>query len=73
METLTQKSTQFEIINKGWNSLIKGLGPVAAIRFLISFISGKGDSVKHYKNMWQGKSIEEIHKEILKAKQQGEI
>ena len=73
MEQLTQKSTQFEIITKGWNSLIKGLGPVAAIRFLISFISGKGDSVKYYKDMWQDKSIKEIHKEILKAKKQGEI
>ena len=73
METSTQKSTQFEIITKGWNSLIKGLGPVAAIKFLTSFISGKGDSVKCYKDMWQDKSIKEIHKEILKSKQQGKI
>ena len=73
MEQLTQKSTQFEIITKGWNSLIKGLGPVAAVRFLISFISGKGDSVKYYKDMWQNKSIEDIHKEILKAKKEGKI
>lgn len=73
METLTQKSTQFEILTKGWNSLIKGLGPVAAIRFLVSFVSGKGNSVEYYKNMWGTKSIKEIHQEILNAKQQGEI
>jgi len=73
MKQLTQKFTQFEIINKGWNSLTKELGPVFALRFLMSFIHGKGNSVKYYKKMWQGKSIKEIHKEILKAKKEGEI
>ena len=73
MKQLTQKLTQFEIINKGWNSLAKEFGPAFALRFLMSFTHGKGDSVKYYKKMWQGKSVKEIHQEILKAKKDGII
>jgi len=29
---------------------------------------GEGDSVSEFKRMWKGKSVEEIHQEILHAK-----
>ncbi len=35
--------------------------------------SSSGNSFKDFKKMWQGKSINQIHKEILNAKKAGEI
>lgn len=69
---VTQKTAQ-EIINWGWKTLTKELGPVEAARFWMYVTRGVGDSVAEYKKMWKGKNIEEIHHEILKAKKQGEI
>lgn len=75
MKTL-QKNFQistFEIILKGWKSLVRELGKEGATKFLRSFAFGQGDSVKEFKKMWQGMNLEQIHKEILKAKRGKEI
>jgi len=44
------------------------VGPRGTIEFFKFFYSGKGDSVKEFKQMWKGMDVEEIHREILKAK-----
>lgn len=71
--TLTRKTTPQEIINLGWEVLTKGMGPLGATRFWMYVTRGEGDSVLKFKRMWKGKSVEEIHQEILKAKENGEI
>jgi len=71
--TLTRKTTPQEIINLGWEVLTKEMGPLGATRFWMYVTRGEGDSVLEFKRMWKGKSIEEIHQEILKAKENGEI
>jgi len=71
--TLTRKTTPQEIINLGWEVLTKEMGPLGATRFWMYVTRGEGDSVLEFKRMWKGKSVEEIHQEILKAKENGEI
>jgi hypothetical protein len=72
-ETLIARKTAQEVINIGWNTLTKELGPVGAAKFWMYVTHGEGNSVEEYKKMWNGKSIEEIHREILKAKRLGKI
>ena len=48
--------------------MTKELGPVGATKFWMYVTHGEGNSVEEYKKMWNGKSIEEIHRDILKAK-----
>lgn len=71
--TLTRKTTPQEIINLGWEVLTKEMGPLGAARFWMCVTRGEGDSVLEFKKMWKGKNVEEIHQEILKAKENGEI
>lgn len=53
--------------------MTKELGPVGATKFWMYVTHGEGNSVEEYKKMWNGKSIEEIHRDILKAKRLGKI
>ncbi|MEK9165634.1 MAG: hypothetical protein AAB525_02135 [Patescibacteria group bacterium] len=67
------KLSNVEILEKGWQSLLKNLGPVNATFFIQSFPRGKEDSVKYWKNFWGNKNVDDIHEEILIAKKSGEI
>jgi len=62
-----------ELREKAWKILVKELGIIDATRFVISVEPGSGDSVEEYRKMWQGKSIEQIHKEIIEAQNKGKI
>ncbi len=61
------------VIQKGWEALNKSIGPTDALRFVMSLTLGQGDSVRFFKNMWDGRGIEEIHEEILQAKKNKKI
>lgn len=71
--TLTRKATPQRVINLGWAALMKELGPLDAARFWMYMTWGEGNSVLESRNIWKGKTVEEIHREILKAKGDGEI
>ena len=58
----------YKIIEKGMHSLIDSVGPKGMLEFFRFFYSGKGDSVKEFKEMWRGLSIDDIHNEILERK-----
>lgn len=58
-----------EIVKKGWDILVENLGIADATRFIVSFERGKGDSVQEIKKFWGDKNIEDIHAEILEAKE----
>jgi hypothetical protein len=71
--TLIARKTAQEVINIGWRTLTKELGPVGVAKFWMYITHGEGNSVEEYKKMWRGRNIEEIHREILKAKRLGKI
>tara|TARA_Y100000310_G_scaffold25069_1_gene24023 strand:- start:2723 stop:2926 length:204 start_codon:yes stop_codon:yes gene_type:complete len=60
--------THLEILKKGWQSLVTALGPENAQEFIFSFPKKEKDSVKYWKNFWGSKSINQIHKRIIKSK-----
>ena len=62
-----------EIVKKGWNLLVDNMGEADATRFIVSFERGHGDSVKEIKKFWGNKKIEEMHRDILEAKEKGLI
>ena len=48
----------------GWEALVKSLGVVNATRFLLQSESGFGDYVKTKKQLFKGKSVDDLCKEI---------
>lgn len=52
---------------------MENLGITDAKRFIVSFERGKDDSVQEIKKFWGDKRIEDVHAEILGAKEKGLI
>ncbi|GMT47455.1 MAG: hypothetical protein IEMM0007_1021 [bacterium] len=48
----------------GWNALVENLGIVNATRFILQYESGYGDYTKIKKELFRGKSVTEICKDI---------
>jgi len=61
------------LVREGMEVLVVNLGYPKATKFIMNIGRGKGDSVKEFRNMWKGKSVDEICLEIEKAKKKGEI
>lgn len=70
---LTTVKTAQELLNLGWKTLTRELGPVGATKFWMYITYGEGDSVVEYKKMWKGENVEDIHREILRGKRRREI
>jgi hypothetical protein len=51
----------------GWNALVKSMGLINATRFILQYESGFGDYTQLKKNLFKGKSVSVICKEIEKA------
>jgi hypothetical protein len=68
-----QIQPSYQVISKGIDSLIKEIGPKGTMEFFRFFYPGRGDSVREFKELWKQMKIEEIHREILKAKKKKEI
>lgn len=62
-----------KLLYEGMETLVTNLGYSRAAKFVMSIGRGKGDSVEEFRNMWKGKSVDEICLEIEKAKKKGEI
>ena len=73
MLTVKKKIASPELKERAWKILVKELGIIDATRFVMSVEPGFGDSVKEYQKMWQGKSIDGIHAEIIDARNKGLI
>ena len=69
----TQAKPSYQIIQKGVHSLMREIGPKGTAEFFKFFYCGKGDSVKEFKEMWKGMTVDNIHQDILKAKAQREV
>ncbi len=48
----------------GWNALVENLGIVNATRFILQYESGYGDYTKIKKELFRGKRVTEICKDI---------
>jgi len=70
---LTSHQPPIRVIQRGWEALNRTIGPTDALKFVMSLTSGQGDSVKFSKDIWGSRSIEEIHREVLKAKKEKKI
>ena len=68
-----EKEPLGDLIQKGWHLLVEGLGHGRATKFVMSIERGEGDSVKEITQFWGNKTIDEIHKEIMQAKEKGLI
>ncbi len=62
-----------ELRRRAWRALVRELGIVDATRFVTAVEPGSGDSVEHYASLWDGMTVDDIHAEILRAKEKGEI
>jgi hypothetical protein len=62
-----------DLRHRAWKALVKELGLVDATRFVMAVEPGEGDSVEKYARLWEGMTLDEVHHEILKAKEQCEL
>ncbi|HHT9110655.1 MAG TPA: hypothetical protein ACFYDZ_05780 [Candidatus Brocadiaceae bacterium] len=66
MSKIQQKTlTGTTLREAGWKALVKSLGLVNATRFLLQYESGYGDYTKIKKQLFKGKSVSDIVKEIV--------
>jgi hypothetical protein len=54
----------YALRDAGWNALVRGLGLVNATRFILQYESGYGEYAKIKKELFKGKSVDDIFKEI---------
>jgi hypothetical protein len=62
-----------ELRQRAWRALVRELGLVDATRFVMAVEPGEGDSVAKYATLWEGMTLDEVHQEVLKARERGEI
>ena len=65
--------TPSDVIHRGWETLVKTLGPSEAAQFVTFLRRGYGDSVEARGALWGNKTVREIDQDIQDAKQRGEI
>lgn len=65
----TETLSFYEIRTIGFEALIRELGPAGAIRFIQQYEAGQGDYTRDRKKILPKKSVREIGKEIIKARQ----
>ena len=73
MLKVKKKIVSPELKERAWKVLVKELGIIDATRFVMDVEPGLGDSVEKYQKMWQEKSINQIHAEIIEARNKGKI
>jgi len=55
-----------EIMQKGWNALVKELGFTGATKFILLYEPGRGDYTEERKEILKEITIEKIRGDILK-------
>ena len=67
---LVEQTATPELRKRAWKALVKELGIVDALRFVMATEPGDGDSIQEYQKMWEGKSRDDIYEVICRAKKQ---
>ena len=65
----TETLSLYEIRTIGFEALIRELGPAGAIRFIQQYETGQGNYTRDRKKLLPKKSVHEIGREIIKARQ----
>jgi hypothetical protein len=51
-----------------WEALVERLGYADATRFIMLLDKGSGDSVQYFRDLWEGKTAEDIYREMSEGK-----
>jgi len=62
-----------ELIKEGWNILVQQLGLNQATRFVVALERGEGDTILDVERYWSDASVQNIHRQIMRAKAKGEL
>lgn len=65
----TEPLSLYEIRTIGFEALVRELGPAGAIRFIQQYETGQGDYTRDRKKLLPKKTVREIGREIIKARQ----
>jgi hypothetical protein len=61
----------YALRDAGWNALVRSLGLVNATRFILHYESGYGEYAKIKQELFKGKSVNDISKEIERFEKSG--
>jgi len=56
------------IVVLGWKALVEKLGYADATRFVMLLDKGSGDSVQYLRDLWEGKTAEDIYRAMHEGK-----
>ncbi|MBI5525307.1 MAG: hypothetical protein HY897_03165 [Deltaproteobacteria bacterium] len=62
-----------ELRNRGFNVLVKELGPANALRFLDLYQAGSGNYTEERDRLLGNMTVEQIAEEIKKLRQEGKL
>ncbi len=64
LKTQQKVLSGYALRDAGWNALVKSIGLVNATRFILQYESGYGDYTKIKKELFKGKRVSDICREI---------
>jgi hypothetical protein len=68
MTTTTKYMTPQEIASIGFETLVKNLGPGAALQFMLQYERGRGDYTKERSRILKGVTLERMRRSLLPKK-----
>jgi hypothetical protein len=71
LRTQVKPLSGYALRDAGWNALVKSLGLVNATRFILQYESGYGEYARIKRELFKGKSVGEITKEIERFEKSG--
>jgi len=66
LRTMQKSLTGIALRDAGWNALVKSIGLINATRFILQYESGYGDYTQIKKDLFKGKKVADICREIEK-------
>lgn len=72
LKTQPKPLSGYALRDAGWNALVKSLGLVNATRFILQYENGYGEYVGMKKDLFKGKSVSEILKEVQRFERSGQ-
>jgi hypothetical protein len=66
LKTMQKSLTGIVLRDAGWNALVKSIGLINATRFILQYESGCGDYTQIKKDLFKGKNVADICREIEK-------
>lgn len=72
LKTQRKPLSGYALRDAGWNALVKSLGLVNATRFILQYESGYGEYARMKKDLFKGKSVADILKEVERSEKSGQ-